>query len=191
MRRRVPLAVLLAVVACGAPVRTRYFTLTSLVDSEPFPAARRASGSLGVGPVTLPDYLRRAQLVTRVGPSEVHLSDGARWSEPLADGVARALAANLQTLLGAERVQLFPWDPRFPPDQAVAVELFRFEKQPGSEVELLARWWVRRRTSEGLVLHETRLREPVGTDDPSAAVDALGRTLAGLSREIAEALRAP
>jgi uncharacterized lipoprotein YmbA len=169
-------------------VRTRFFTLRSLVEDSAATAPERARGALGVGPVTLPEYLRRTQLVTRIGPSEVRLSHDAVWSEPLGSGVTRTLAMNLATLVEPERVLVYPWDPRFPPEQAVAVDLIRFERQAAPEVELLARWSVRRKATGAVTLHETRLHEPVASDDPAATVDALGRALGSLSREIARAL---
>src|SRR5262245_19194049 len=39
--------------------------------------------SIGVGPVIMPGYLDRTQIVTRSGPDRVKLASFHRWAEPL------------------------------------------------------------------------------------------------------------
>jgi len=63
---------------------------------------------LGVGPVTLPRYLERTNIVTRRG-MEMEVAEFDRWVEPLSESVPRAIAANLTTLLRTERIVVFPW----------------------------------------------------------------------------------
>src|SRR2546422_9243076 len=85
---------------------TKFFTLTPLPGS----AGSEHAGdpgplSLGLGPILLPGYLDRAQLVTRVGPNEVRFAPFDRWAEPLAESFGRTLQQDLLGVLGADRVR--------------------------------------------------------------------------------------
>ena len=55
------------------PDSFRYYTLASSAE----PSVRSASGlTVGLGPVTLPGYLSRSSLVTRVDDTRVHYAEG-------------------------------------------------------------------------------------------------------------------
>ena len=93
-------------------------------------------------------------------------------------------------LLGTEHVVPFPWFGTVQPGQTGEVDVQQFERQADGTVRLVAGWHVHdARTHTVVAVHETSLTEPAAPDDPEATVAALSRTLAGLAREIAAALR--
>ncbi len=56
------------------PDSFRYYTLASAAE----PSGRSASGLIvGLGPVTLPGYLSRPSLVTRMDDTRVHYAEGS------------------------------------------------------------------------------------------------------------------
>ena len=59
---------------------------------------------VAVGPVAIPDYLDRPQILTRSGPSELQLAEFERWAGSLEKDVSRVLAENLSTLLEKDHV---------------------------------------------------------------------------------------
>jgi uncharacterized lipoprotein YmbA len=74
------------------PDAFRYYTLASSAE----PAVKSASGlTVGLGPVTLPGYLSRPGLVTRMGDTQVHYAEGDLWAEPLAKQFTRTLSEDL------------------------------------------------------------------------------------------------
>ena len=170
--------------------RSTYFALSPDVAEDGRPA-EPVDVAVGLGPVTLPGYLDRPQLVRRVGPTELRLASDARWAEPLRDGIVRTLQQNLLVASGARSVARYPWSAASHVDLVVTVDVLRFEADEHSEAELLARWSVRE-VPRGHVIaaHESRLAEPVDGKGTGAEVAALSRTLGGLAREIAAALRA-
>ena len=92
----------------SAPAR---FYMLAAVPHSPVATPSTESGrapELGVGPVTLPRYLERTNIVTRRG-MEMEVAEFDRWVEPLSESVPRAIAANLATLLRTERIVVFPW----------------------------------------------------------------------------------
>jgi uncharacterized lipoprotein YmbA len=90
----------------------------------------------------LPRYLRRNEIVTRVGASELRASDTHRWGEDLDCGLERVVAENLAVLVPAAQVGSFPWRDPAPMDYRVSIEVQRFERTSDGAVTLEARWAV-------------------------------------------------
>jgi len=196
MRLGTPIPALLA--ACtllgGCALGTRsnpstFFTLapTEMPDGSP---AAPSDVTLGLGPVAIPGYLDRPQLVTRVGPNELRLAEFARWGEPLREGVVRVLRHDLVAASAARIVVLYPWSLAAPVQLAVAVDVLRFEPNSHGDAELVARWSVRQ-VPHGRVLtaRDSRIVERAEATGTGAQVAALSRALGALGREIAAAVR--
>ena len=83
--------------------------------------------SLGVGPVRLPGYLDRREILTRVAQSRLDVSQNDRWAEPLDENFTHVLAQNLSVLLGSDGVISYPWPIAKGPDYRVTVEVLQFE----------------------------------------------------------------
>src|SRR5215475_2487229 len=83
--------------------------------------------TLAVGPVTVPPYLDRPQIVTRTSRATLTLADFAQWAGPLADTTARVLSEDLALLIPTERVVLYPWPRTIDPDYQIMVEVLQFE----------------------------------------------------------------
>jgi uncharacterized lipoprotein YmbA len=145
--------------------------------------------TLGVGPVTVPPYLDRPQLVTRTSRAKLVLADLDQWAAPLPDTIARVLAENLSLLIPTERVVLHPWPRTLDPDYQVTVEVWQFERAPGNQVVLVARWSLLDRDGKALALRTSRLSLAAGWADYEATVTAMGRTLEVLAQDMATTLR--
>jgi uncharacterized protein len=162
--------------------------LTSPDTATPASAGRRDL-TLGVGPVTVPPYLDRPQLVTRTSRAKLVLADLDQWAGPLPDTIARALAENLSLLIPTERVVLHPWPRTTDPDYQVTVEVLQFDRGPGHQVVLVARWSFLDPDGKELVLRTARLSQAAGGADYEAMATAMGRTLEVLAQDMATTLR--
>ena len=182
---------ILAVSGCSTGPPARLYVLTVLPRAESVPPASGARGmSLGVGPVELPQYVNRPQIVTGQHSSELRSAAAAQWAEPLQDGFTRVLAENLSLLLATDRVALFPWK-TFAPEYQVVVEVTHFLGQTGGEVSLVALWSILNKDGrEALVSKKSSFRESTGSSEYEALAAAMSRTVAALSRDIAAALLA-
>ncbi|MDH5588735.1 MAG: PqiC family protein [Gemmatimonadota bacterium] len=145
---------------------------------------------LGLGPVTLPGYLDRPQIVVRVSEHEVSLAESDRWAEPLRENVPRTLRENLARLLPSSSYVAYPWHRSEAPDYGITVEVGRFEADVAGAVVLDAAWWIVDAGDGGVVERRTTVvHESAAGPDRAAVVDAQSRALAALSREIAAAVR--
>ena len=97
------------------------------------PARPHASG---FGPVTVPPYLDRPQIVTRTSRAKLVLADFDQWAGPLADTIARVLSEDLSLLVPMERVVLHPGRGRSTRTTRSSVEAWQFDRGPGNQVVL-------------------------------------------------------
>ncbi len=172
---------------------SQFFVLTSLpeTDTPPSVSSPASSGiSLGLGPVTFPSYLERAEIVTRVTPNRVELSGYARWAVSLEKDFVEKLGENLSLLLAIDQIATYPWYSSTAIDYAVQIDVLRFERTSSGGAELLCRWFIKDVASgETLEARDSKLQEPADSADMEASVAALSRTVAGLSREISAAIQ--
>jgi hypothetical protein len=183
---------LLFVLGCASSPPTRFYTLSSLQEGG---SERRESPSdqsliIGVGPINFPEYLDRAEIVTRSSSNKITLSDLDVWAGSLEKDFIRALAENLSVLLSTEGVVLYP---RLRPDLVkcqIMVDVIRFDGPLGGDVSLIARWAIFQGKERKLVLvRKSTIIEPSGGKGYEAMVAADSRALEKLSREIAEVIK--
>jgi len=176
------------------PDPSRFFTLTPLARPEPDTAGSVSHPdrvTLGLGPITLPGYLDRDQLVTRISENRLALAENDRWGEPLEENVGRVLSQNLSRLLADDEVTRFPWPSTDRPMYQVEIDVQRFEADTARRARLVARWVLSQvATGEALVVRESRLDRPAEGPSTEDSVASLSELLADFSSEIADAVRA-
>jgi uncharacterized lipoprotein YmbA len=184
------LATLLTLAGCADSQPTRFYTLSPLADAPGgTPPATLPDITVGIGPVTLPPYLDRPQLVTRAGGNRMVLADFDSWVEPLQGMFARVLAENLALLLDTDDVLLLPQGRPIRFDYQVEVEVTRFDVDESGNAVLDARWWVLGRDGEKLLRSgRSTISEPTAVGDYTASAAALSRALGAMSKEIAQAI---
>ena len=193
-RRRLALLAVLAagltLAGCAETPPTRFYTLSPLEDAPGgTPPANLPELTVGVGPVTLPPYLDRPQLVTRAGGNRMVLADFDSWVEPLQGMFTRVLGENLALLLGTDDVLLLPQNRDFALDRQVEVDVTRFDVDNVGNAVLDAKWWVYGRNGDKLLRSgRSTVSEPAAVDDYTAAAAALSRALGAMSTEIAQAI---
>jgi uncharacterized protein len=180
---------LLLLAGCASSPPSHYYVLNALSGDGKAQSADSCA-SIGIGPVDLPEYVNRLQIVARSAQDEVLLGNFDLWAEPLSESVPRVLAENLSRLLCTKEIVLFPWKPSKAPEYRVEVGVVQMDGTLGGAVSLEA-WWSVSSGGENKTraVRKTRYSEPVGGRDYTALVQAHSRALAALSRDIAAALK--
>jgi uncharacterized lipoprotein YmbA len=145
--------------------------------------------TIGLGPVTLPPYLDRPQIVTRASQTRLDLAEFDQWVAPLQDTVARVLAENLSLLIPTDRVLLHPWPRAADIDYQAIIDITRFDGTTGGEAVLTARWSIVGADGKELMLRKAHFSTPAEGQDYEATVTAMSRTLEALSRDIAATIQ--
>ena len=170
---------------------TRFYVLSTTSTREPAPPVADSSVAVGVGPVLIPGYLDRVQIVTRDANDQVTVATYDRWAEPLDSGIAQVLADDLGAHIGSERIAVFPWRGGIARvlDYQVAVVVLRFEGWPGRQATLDVRWRLVGKDGKELALKRTTLNEPLAEEGYQPLVQGMNRLLASLAREIGLEIR--
>ena len=205
--RLLGLAISVSFAGCAVTDPTLYYSLgqTAVGSSTARSADSRvaASGprgrvagpdpvSIGVGPVIMPGYLDRTQVVTRTGPDRVKLAMFHRWAEPLENGIARILADEIGARVPTDRVVMFPWRGIVARtiQYQVVVAVDRFDGSLDGDVTLDARWRILGKNGAEVAFNRSTITETVAGSGYDPMVAAMSRTLVVLSQEIATEIRA-
>lgn len=195
MKRRPPLpfVVFALMVFCPAgcvrTASTRFYTLSALSDSKDRIPKIVDNSAVGIGPVNLPDYLDRPQIVVRKSPHELHLAELDKWAGTLKYAIPRVIAENLSTLLASDHIFVFPWKSNLSIRYQVVIDIIRFDAQLGAHADLEAQWTIFENTGRTpVVTRKSTLRRSATGGDYAALVQAESELLSELSGEIADAI---
>ena len=171
---------------------SRFYLLSALANIET--ASPGTSGqqgpTIGVGPVTLPRYVDRPQIVTRTSPYELKVAEFDSWAEALDTNFTRVLAENLSILLPTARVVMSPWPRAIPIDYQVTVDVTHLLSQVSGDSLLIADWTLFKGEGQDVLTSgRSRFSASPGGQDYAAMVAAMSQTVASLSREIATTIR--
>jgi uncharacterized lipoprotein YmbA len=183
---------LMTFMACASNAPSRFYVLSSLAGTGGGTeiAGDERNLTIEVGPVELPAYLDRQQVVTRVSANELHLAGFDEWAEPLGDNFTRVLIENLSVLLSKDLFTIFPFSGPEPIDYQVEVEVIRFDGRLGKDASLMTRWSIFGEDDKKLLLtRKSSFKEATGASGYEALVAAQSRTVEALSREIAGAIK--
>jgi uncharacterized lipoprotein YmbA len=162
------------------------------LNSEPAqvgPAANHRI-TVGLGPVTIPKYLDRPEVVTRLSDTEFKLSDTDRWGEPLGANVSRVLAADLSGQRANLEVVQMPWPRKSKFDYRVSIDFQRLEANLDGQVQVRAAWSIRNGSDNDLMqTGSTSMSLPSAANDPKAAAHAMGQGVAQVASDIAQCLQ--
>lgn len=175
------------------PDHSRFILLASVT-----PPGWRASQSageklgsiaIGLGPIHLPEYLERPELVIRTSPNGLDLSESDRWAEPLADNFRNVLTNDLSNLLRVTNIRQFPWYPGTHLDFVVQIQVQRFEADTSHKAELIANWELM--TGQGnqvVATRQTHVTQVSSSLAGDAVAGALSKNVAELAQDIASAI---
>ncbi len=182
----------LATGCLGTSPNPRFYTLRALASSEEIEGLE-AGGTLlgiGVGPIHLPRYLQRPQIVTRRGEHRLEYQELRRWGGTLESEILRVMGRNLSVLLGTDRVAVYPIQGAFPLSYRVRLDVEQFDGELAGEVRLRVRWVIGSVDGgDALAVGYSSLSQEAGSSRWEDLVRTHGELLATLSREIARRIR--
>ena len=181
----------LALVACGSSAPSNFYLLQSQ-PSTPFQETATGAAdvmSIGIGPLELPEYLDRPQMVTRSGVNNVKIHEFERWAEPLEDGVTRVVTDNLAGLLSPEQIAILPWHSPLKVDYRLNMTITRFEGAADGQITLAGVWVLYNTERNKVIVRQPfLLSQAAASRQVDALVDGQSQLLAKLCEEIAAAV---
>lgn len=151
------------------------------VEFKPFVASEE---TVGLGPVHIPEYLNRPQMVLGVAENQYRLDEEHRWAERLDQNISRALLQSLSARLGQARIVRHPWPQRQRIDYQASIDILELHRDAEGRSRMSAQWTVRNR-ERILASEQFDCRLPVPKDDFEALVKTQSECLARLGTDIA------
>lgn len=108
---------------CATHEAVDYLTLASPTQA----AVRSDAPPLSLGPVTLPDYLKRNGLARRDSNGALRYSMSELWAEPLDQGIQRTLIEILTDALDGTPITSFPGPSALPAHYGISISVRRLE----------------------------------------------------------------
>ena len=191
-----PALILLAAIlsGCASSPPSKFYQLSGMGGQSAVApnVPSQDSEVVSIGPLRIPDYLDRPQIVTRSGKNEIRLAEFDRWAGSIEDDIIGALVEDIACQLPAGRFFVVRWSPIL--DSLLAysyrVEMIvsRFEGPLDGAVTLRAQWGVRGKDKNILLRRESVVVEQVSGSGYDAYVNAMCRALERLSKEIADGI---
>ncbi len=176
----------------GKSLSPNLYILSSIPEQQGAPEQNRLAQQLqlGIGPLTLADYLDQPKLVTRSGDNQLERAEFEQWGGSFKKNITTVLTENIGYLMATNQVHLYPWQRSITIDYQITIDIIRLDGILDEEVKLVARWSVFDGEGKSLIrAKRSTIVESVNGSGYPALVSAQSRALDGLSREIADTLR--
>jgi uncharacterized protein len=189
-------ALSIALASCfGTSRPSRFYTLEPLQVRDG-PGSTATDATLAVGPVELPDYVDRPQIVTRSGSNELVIAEFERWGGSLETQISGSLVATLRDRLAPRQIAVVPWKSAVLSSgraYRLTVSVSRFDGVLGQSVVLQARWELCTQSGgklESLGVKESSVTEQSNGSGYDALVAAMQRALVSLGQQMADGVAA-
>ncbi len=143
---------------------------------------------IGLGPIRLPEYLDRFQMVVAVSENKYKLIDGHRWAEKLDQNISLALFKTLPSQLGTDRMIRYPWPQRPGVDFQVKIDILELNIDQDGKSQLIAQWSIKSKDKTILNKRSTFTAQ-ASTTDIDKMVQAQSECLTQLGQEIVANLK--
>ncbi len=172
--------------ASSPPVRYYQLQVTETVAAD----ATAQPVILGLGPLNIPGYLDRPQIVTRGTGARLRVNDYERWAEPLQAGIERVVAVNIDNQLAGVAVAVFPYGSLIKPDLRLVGRLIQFDANAAGDAILDVQWALTTvgKTSATRPRRTRYTATAASSSDADAVAAALANTLGQFSRDVANEL---
>lgn len=178
--------------ACGTSPPAKFYTLTPLpiqVQTEKV-VINEKSKLIAIGPVEIPEYLDRVEIVTRAEVNQLVISEFDLWGGSIKTDISRVLVENTGSFLAGDGIAVIAWKTNVTESYyRVPIIFNRFDAVAGGNLFLKAQWAVLDKEGKTfLSFKEINITRPVKGSGYNSIVAAMSDSLGDLSKAIAESI---
>jgi len=168
----------------------RFYTLGAIGENQAEQKFNIAPNTIiGVGPVRIPEYLNRPQIVTKDKEGMLTFAQFDRWGESLDFALARLISAHLTVMLAGVSLEVYPWNISIPVKYQVLADVVQLESELDKDLVFAVQWSILdAQNSKMLLTKRFEFSKPIDPHNYSGLVKTLSTACASLSSEIAEAV---
>ncbi len=154
------------------------------------PAPSGGGIGIGVGPITLAEYIDRPNLVMAESANQLAVAENHRWAGDLTASIARVTAANLGRQFNTGNVRSYPWRSDEGIRYQVTLDIRQFHGGADGYAVIETGWRAYSLPERKLKASRTFVdREPLAADGYQPLVAAQSRLLSRLAADIAKELK--
>lgn len=154
------------------------------------PAPSGGGAGIGVGPISLAEYIDRANLVLAEGPNQLSVAEDHRWAGDLSASIGRVTAANLGRRLQTGNVRTYPWQGDDGLRYQVTLDIRQLHGGADGYAVIEAGWRAYTLPDRKIKASRTFVdREAMESDGYQSLVAAQSRLLSRLAADIAAGLK--
>jgi len=177
---------------CGTSPAAKFYILTPVAQHKQEKAVigTGSASPIAIGPVEIPEYLDRSEIVTRADQNQLILSEFNLWGGSLKTDVNRVLIENVSHFLAADGIPIVTWKLGITDVQRVPIQIVRFDGTPNDSILLKARWAVIEKDGKNFeFVRESSITVSVKGGNYNSVVAAMSEALGELSKEIASGIK--
>jgi uncharacterized lipoprotein YmbA len=179
------ICILTAVVLFSSCAETRSFYV--LTADGPVPSG--GGIGIGVGPVSLAEYIDRPNLVVAENANQLGIAENHRWAGDPAASIARVTAANIGRRMKTGNVRGYPWKNDEGITYQITLDIRQLHGGADGYAVIETGWRVHSLPDRKIIAARTFVdREPLQTGDYQALVAAQSRLLSRLADDIVKSL---
>ena len=98
---------------------------------------------VGLGPIRIPEYLNRPQIMVAISDNQYSISEEHRWAENLDQNILLALYKVLPAQLNTDHVLRYPWSQRQDINYQVSIDILDLTINPQGQSQFIAQWSIK------------------------------------------------
>lgn len=143
--------------------------------------------AIGIGPVSVAEYLDRPQIVTRTGGVEVIVDQYHRWAGPVREAIVQIVVGEIAIQTGSQKVFSFPWPPATRLDYQLKANVGRFDATETGLARMEVHWGLYVENQDMFARRSVYEAQAVG-EGYAARVTALNDVLRQFARDVVATL---
>ena len=142
---------------------------------------------VGLGPIRIPEYLNRPQIMVAISDNQYSISEEHRWAENLDQNILLALYKVLPAQLNTDHVFRYPWSQRQDINYQVSIDILDLTINPQGQSQFIAQWSIKVKEKANIDKRfECSL--PASTTDYALMVKVQSQCLTQLGQAISKSL---
>jgi len=166
----------------------RFYMLRSINKAEVSQQFNIASDTIiVVGPIKVPEYQDRPQIVTQDKDKMLNFAQFDRWGRPLDLGVAQVIADGLTAMLPGATIDVFPIHFNIPVKYQVLIDVIKLESELDKEMLFTVQWSIiNLEHKKMLITKRSEFTQAINPHNYAGLAEALSTACTSLSSEIAK-----
>jgi uncharacterized lipoprotein YmbA len=169
----------------GCSSKSNFYQLHPTPTKQPVTHQSKKAVVIGIAEVEVAEYLKKSEVVTRLGAGRIHVHETDLWAGSLADNIQSVLMHNIAVRLPRYTFLASPWEEPLEDKYRIYITIERFDTDENGRATLQGRWSLVDKSENSVHYSESVNYIEDGGTTLNEIIDTQSRLLDKLSRRIA------